>query len=337
MMTKGLYSVGLAGFFCLIPSCGASMKNATEFEWHATESAPAHYPMEIIRGTFFYKGQNQGLYIPNGGTLNAGWGISNSVHVTGPEKKPLPDRVEVIFYSYTEKQFYQAKFDLPYDQILQLFRDGYKENPDKPYYNAIMVGIAPGGAVSVWLEGYRTKEIFFGQAEKIDIDPGTGFNLPFDSKAESDAYIEKQIVNVLNPDELQSLKKNGVPFGTWARYRKLYKWIPTYKEGSTPKKAIPIDYLNGESSWIEPVLSDEIANAPRPLPRHLKFRASIGEVSNYYVIDFDEFELMHAFEKLGSKGEKVYLEFEPKDPVQLMKVRVHNDKESIELKKTKIE
>jgi hypothetical protein len=50
--------------------------NNTKFEWGATESAPEHYPMEIIQGTFIYKGEkDRGLYIPNGGTLSAGWGV----------------------------------------------------------------------------------------------------------------------------------------------------------------------------------------------------------------------------------------------------------------------
>jgi hypothetical protein len=72
-------------------------KNPTGFTWHATESAPDHYPMEIRQGTFFYKGKNSGLYIPSGGTLNGGWGNMNSRHVTGADKKPLPDRVDIIF------------------------------------------------------------------------------------------------------------------------------------------------------------------------------------------------------------------------------------------------
>ncbi|RYE52652.1 MAG: DUF2931 family protein [Sphingobacteriales bacterium] len=193
----------------------------------------------------------------------------------------------------------------------------------------LLIGIAPGGVVSVWLEGYRKKEIFFGQAEKINLDPGRGFNLPFDSKAESDAYIEKQLVNVLNPEELELLKKHGVPFGLWARYRNLYKWVPTYKDGKAPQKDIPVDYLNGELNWISPVLSEEIANTPRPLPRHLEFRAPTGDGSNFYVINFDEFELMSAFEKLGTSEEKIYVEFDPRDPVQLMKIKAAGRKNFI--------
>ena len=52
------------------------------------------------------------------------------------------------------------------------------------------------------------------------------------------------------------------------------------------------------------------------------------------IIHFEEFELMEAFERLGANGEKVYLEFDPQLPRPNTKVRVRNDKEIIELKKT---
>jgi len=327
----------LIGALIFLTGCEEAMNKSTEFKWHSTESAPEHYPMEIRQGTFYYKGEDNGLYIPSGGTLYAGWGQMNSLHVTGPDKKPLPDRVEIIFFSYAEKQFYRGKFDLPYDKILALFREAYDEQPNDPYYNGIMVGIAPGGAVSVWLKGSRIKEVFFGQADKMDINPEDGFNLPFDSKAESDAYLEKQLVNVLEPEELESLKKNGVPLGTWARYRNLYRWAPTYKEEKIPtKKEMFVHYLNGEFNSIPTIFTQEMSNTPRPLPGELKFSVSMGNKRILYIIRFAEFELMDAFEKLGANGEKVYIEFDAQVPRHLMKIRVHNDKESIELTKTYI-
>ena len=42
---------------------------------------------------------------------------------------------------------------------------------------------------------------------------------------------------------------------------------------------------------------------------------------------------MAAFEKLGANGKKVTLEFEPRRPRSQLKVRLYNEKESIELKK----
>ena len=317
----------------LTGSCNAMSKNATKFEWEATESAPKHYPMKIIKGTFIYHGEpEQGLYIPSGGTLKAGWGIPISHHVVGEKLKPLPDRLKITFFSYAEKQFYQGEFDLPYEKILALFREGVAANKEEPTYSGMMVGIAPGGAVAVWVEGTKNVEVFFGQAQKIELDPGSAFALPFDNKQESDAYIAKQLVNVLTPEELASLKKDGIPFGLWARYRNRYDWRPTVSVGHNQDN-IGVIFLNGENirRWV---LDDKKEpHGPLPVPLEMSFFSVLNAKKILYTVTFDEFETMAAFEKLGANGKKVYLEFEPRFPRTEIKVRLHNDKDSIELKK----
>ncbi len=74
--------------------------NTTKFDWFAVATAPRDYPMEVISGTFYYRNEDHGLYIPTGGMLTVGWGRNASRYVVGPEFKPLPDRFEVTFYSY---------------------------------------------------------------------------------------------------------------------------------------------------------------------------------------------------------------------------------------------
>src|SRR5690554_5517718 len=108
MKAKGWLLGGLAGFVSVLCGCGGEVmsKEVTEFEWHATDSAPKHYPMEIRQGSFLYHDKSGGLYIPTGATLRSGWGEMVSDHVTGPDKKPLPDVMEIYFFSYTENQFY---------------------------------------------------------------------------------------------------------------------------------------------------------------------------------------------------------------------------------------
>jgi len=221
--------------------------NVTIFEWDATESAPKLFPMEIIKGNFIYKGEAElGLYIPSGGTLVDGWGNPVSSHVTGEKYKPLPDRLNITFYSFAEKQFYQGKFKLPYEKIVALFKEGVAMNSEYPVYSSIMAGIAPGGAVSVWVLGSGDyTEVFFGQAEKIDLDSGAAFGLPFESEEQEKWYIEKQLENVLEPEELASLKKNGVPFGLWERYRHHYTWQPILTS-DFELTYVDFEFLNGE-------------------------------------------------------------------------------------------
>ncbi len=320
-------------------SCHAMSQNATTFEWAATECAPKHYPMEIIQGTFIYHGEKeQGLYIPSGGTLKAGWGTNISNHVVGPKLKPLPDRLKIIFFSNAENQFYKGEFDLPYDKLLALFRQGVaegkrlEENKGYPTYTDIMVGIAPGGVVAVWVKGRKKIEVFFGQAQKVELDPGRAFALPFDNKQQADAYIAKQLVNVLTPEELESLKKDGIPFGLWSRYRNRYTWLPTFVEGSMSGYVDAI-FVNGENNLRWFLDDKKEPSVPLPVPTRVTFETLLNGKKKIFIVNFDEFETMAAFEKLGAQGQKVYLEFEPRLPKTQTKVRLYNDKESIELKK----
>lgn len=96
-----------------------------KFDWQASESAPRYYPMRILAGSLSYHDGSGSLYIPDGSDIDKGWGLGISSHVTGERLKPLPNRLGISFFSYTENQFYQGKFDLPYDKILKLFQEGY--------------------------------------------------------------------------------------------------------------------------------------------------------------------------------------------------------------------
>ncbi len=342
MMLKLILKISITPLLFFLTGCSHAMsKNDTTFDWEATESAPKHYPMEIITGTFIYKDEiERGLYIPSGGTLTKGWGESISSHVVGPKLKPLPDRLKITFYSYTERQFYKGEFALPYDKILALFKEGvaiskagdpaYK---DYPVYSVIMAGIAPGGVVAVWVGGRGNYiEIFFGQAEKINLDPSAAFALPFKDKQQSDTYVKEVMEGVLTPAELESLKRDGIPFDLWSRYRNRYEWLPTFGDGYQAEY-VNVIFVNGENErrWF---LNDkDVVSKPYPVPNQLTFKTLINGKKVMFEVRFDEFETMAAFERLGANGQKVYLNFEPRLPRSQIKIRLYNDKESIELKK----
>lgn len=96
-------------------------------------------------------------------------------------------------------------------------------------------------------------------------------------------------------------------------------------------------YLNGESENDWPGASLKEPSIARPVPSQVSFRTILEGKKKLFMINFDDIETMAAFEKLGENGRKVYLEFEPKIPRTHTKVRLYNDKESIELKKYKSE
>jgi len=304
----------------------------TEFTWSATECAPEDYPMEIISGTFLFKGEEHGLYIPDGGNLTGGWGNPISSH--GSITHELPDRLDITFFSYAEKKYYQGKFELPYDKMLELFQQGVEANKEHPSYNKLMAGIAPGGVVAVWVKGRHATEVFFGQADEVNLDPSHAFNLPFSSKEESDAYIAKQLPNSLSPDQLASLEKNGIRFDLWSRYRNRYHWFAKAKDNTI--YGFFLKYVNGESVEEHfPFLEGEQKLRYLPVPRKMSFKTD----EYIYQVNFDELEIVSAFEQLDAhenlseEQRRIAMEFDLQYPRSKSSVKIYNAKESIELKK----
>lgn len=186
-------------------------KDQTEFVWLATESAPKNFPMQIMRGSSFiyYGSESDGLYIPSGGTLYRGWGSAISSHVVGPDLKPLPHKLVITFYSYLEDTFYSGTFDLPYEKILSLFRQGVAEDKANPAYRYVMVGVAPGGTVAVWVTGRQsTVEVFFGKAQKADINWSKAIDYPEDDRQ---GFIKLVLDGSVKPDILAAIQKMVFP------------------------------------------------------------------------------------------------------------------------------
>ena len=304
-----------------------------KFEWEARESAPEYYPMEIIAGTFVFKGEaREGLYIPSGGTLESRWGKPISSHSS--IKHSLPDRLRIAFFSYPEKQFYQGEFELPYDKMVALFKEGvavHKAGDDIfPSYSSLVAGIAPGGVVAVWLSGRKRTEVFFGKAEKVDLEPSHAFQLPFDSDEEADQYMIDGLEETISAEQLAHLRTHGIPFDLWSRYRNRYNWQPVIK-GDYQLKTASMRFVNGEVERNKHIVSIKNQEVALPVPLRVSFKVP-GYIYEMY---FEEFETMAAFEQLGANGEPVFVEYDLAMPRSNSKVRVYNDKGSIDLHKTR--
>ncbi|MCP4464074.1 MAG: DUF2931 family protein [Planctomycetaceae bacterium] len=298
--------------------------------------------MEIVSGSLFYHDGSGSLYVPNRVALHNGWGKGRSSHVVGDDLKPLPNRLSITFFSYTEDQFYRGKFDLPYDKILELFQTGfYSPNEGGQItYDVIVVGVAPGGVVAVWLWGInRRTEVFFGEAEKVEGDWKRIINNPDITREE---FIRSEIEEILKtPEAVAELKKNGVPFGRWHRYHQRYHWQPRFN-GLVPRddRIDIVEYYNGERDYLDYPLEASIAASTRAVPSKIDFTWNrTGRLVNDVVIrsSFDKTEILTAFEKLGKDGQPLQLELrlEPEKNYDFT-IWLSSDKELIHLEKTQV-
>lgn len=336
--------VGWALLFFSLTCCQAASLgvNMNKFELQATESAPKNFPMEIISGSLFYQDGSGSLYVPNKSTIHHGWGKGISSHVVGDDLKPLPDRLAITFFSYTENQFYRGKFDLPYEKILALFQAGfYSPNQEQNItYDQIVVGVAPGGVVSVWLWGYeKITEVFFGQADKIEGDwTWIIDNLNYTREE----FISSEIEEALkSPETVELLRKNGVPIGSWDTYRTRYHWQPLFTGIPLRDSRVGlIKYFNGEQDYLDYPLATEVAGSTRAIPSYMSFvwEYAPGK-GQLFELTFDESDIFDAFKKLSSNDQPLQLEMRMEiiDKKNAFSVLLRNDKESINLKRTDLE
>ena len=316
------------------------MNKTDKFDWNASESAPLNYPMRIVGGGLSYHDGSGSLYIPDGSRIDDGWGKGISSHLTGERFKPLPNKLTINFFSYTENQFYRGQFDLPYDKILKLFQEGYYSPNENKHvtYHQIVTGVAPGGAVSVWLAGFnRTTEVFFGQAEKY---AGEWSTITSNTRMSREEYVQRGIQESLEtPEALQALKKNGVPLGLWASYRTRYPWQPVFT-GMTIRdgRINVIEYFNGEGDYLNYPLEKDIAASTRAVPRYINFIWEYTKIQGRsYELTFNEPEIFDAFKKLGNSNPPLQLEMRMTtndEGKKLFSVWLRNAKESIPLKQT---
>jgi hypothetical protein len=270
-----------------------------KFKWIPTECAPRKYPVKIIEGDFIFK-NGRSIYIPDGKLMSNGWGETGSAHVVGEDFKPIPVKMEICWFSYTEDKFYAGSFDLPYRKILNLFREGFTEShtKEKTTYNGIIAGMAPGGEISLWVVGAGTTvEVASFQAREADIDWKRVLDNPDTSRQD---YIRSVLLEDedFSEEELASLKKTGVPQGLFKnKYRERYDW--KHRVVGAPKIFfVTFDMFNGERLPESSGLLESAVFPDRAVPKS----AAVGWFDSAgrkltQEIHFDETEIFEAFHK----------------------------------------
>lgn len=196
-----------------------SAKNDPKSQWWELNFTEPHYmkvwvedsAVEDINGKLFHHtgGGSASGGEPEDGTESArGWrGVGGSGKaVVGAD---LPQRIFVRWQSMVEPQTYKVWVDIP-DQARQLMHSSIMQRcPATPeqearYRAAIYLGLAPGGAVQVWVRDscHRPVKVARAQAEIEPLGPSQGKNegrygYPVSEKAKR--YIEKY----------------GIPYGSW--------------------------------------------------------------------------------------------------------------------------
>jgi hypothetical protein len=305
------------------------------FEWLPTECAPKQFPVHLIRGDLFFA-DGGSIYVPDGRDVANGWGMRGSTHIVEPLVKPVPARLELAWFSYTEDRFYQGTFELPAEEMTALFKAGVTDpRTGQPLgFERIIIGMAPEGGVSVWLAaGAEVVEVAGFLAPEVSLPWEKVLNNPQVSRP---AFIRRTLERRLGAEGLARLDREGVPKGLYQSYRTRYRWR-TQVAGDGEPTGLWIRSFNGENSFIGPK-GPAVAHDYRPVPAEVQFNWTTPSVRALTAkITFDEAEIFAAFAKLarGDTSHPLALELEAAE--QSAAVSLRDDKYILPLEKARIE
>ncbi len=187
--------------------------------------------------------------------------------------------------------------------MTELFEKGFINDQGKPdNYDEIAVGLAPGGAVSVWLLGGDfTTEVGHYQAIKTDVDM-KDFNP--DGVQDKDEYV-KVTTESFSEETKKVIAEQGIPIGKWTTYRQRFLWKPVLKHEDSYKLAtFHNDFYNGEMYNVSvgnPIL-DDYQNYPPP--KKSSFRWYDKNNNRFGCrVHFNEKEIWDAFKKIYKNPE----------------------------------
>ncbi|MCM8532327.1 MAG: DUF2931 family protein [Lentisphaeraceae bacterium] len=302
-----MIKVTVAALLFVVILTGCASK---KYEWLATESAPKNYPMQIIYGAFICpNGYVQ--KVPHSKIINEGWGTIISHWIIGDRFKPLPSKLEITWFSFTENKFYDGEFDLPLDKITALMNEGYVSHTgsgqEKEIYNKFMAGVAPGGHVSVWATGGSDiRAIATFKAEEIDVPWKYVLDNPSITR---EAYIES-VLSKRVTEETSPLK---TPIVLWQEYEQQFKWKLKFETPQTVESVF-LNFLNGERRYLDynskhPLNLKKLTNNVHPVPENIRYVFETAEKKKYLIkIYFDHQKTFEAFKGFEAESGEFKLE-----------------------------
>lgn len=295
--------------------------------------APKLYPVEVYRGDFYT--DVDWLPIPNGGIVEEGWG-DNGMNMS--RGSIIPTNFRITYFSFLENKFYSGDFKLPSDRIHSLFKEGFIDYMTKKQetYDAMIVGMAPGGVLVVWMQGFdKQVEIGRYQATETTMD-WLVFN--GENGSEREEYVAGIIED--SPGTLENFKMNGLMLGLWDTYRIKYNWRPKFEfpEGSKVE-GIDLKMYNGEAFFLWGEELEKNAFEPRAITWRSELLWADETGQKYGAdIDFDEAEIFEAYKLIyrDDKDQNAELVVKYNDTRTSLEFYLRSKSEEIELEKTKV-
>ena len=300
--------------------------NEPEYEWGVSVNAPIGYPVHVYAGRVGPQHIIRELWCS---TEEPDWGEAYANE--GNDPKELPKDIDIVWFSFIENCFYNLQAPLDYEKIEKLFKEGFEERIRygelrHTTYNGLVVGLAPGGTVVVWVgKGYSPiTEVGRFQASRTYLTKTSDMDshelLIFDKEYRKSIATAPNIV----PLEVQKANEGKpIPYNLWDRYAETqYRWYPTFEIPDGKMGDVFFRYWNGEANTIfytdleptterETILKPKVCQEPigkLPLYKEVSFtyRRAIDGVKYIAIITFDWEQSAETYKKVfGEHPEEV--------------------------------
>ena len=269
--------------------------NGQEYEWGISVNAPIGYPIHVYAGRVGPEYITSDLWCS---TEEPDWGSAYANE--GNDPKELPKDIDIVWFSFIENCFYNLQAPLDYEKIEKLFKEGFEQRIRygelyHTTYNGLVVGLAPGGTVVVWVgKGYSPiTEVGRFQASQIYLtetsDMDSHERLIFDKEYRKSLATAPNIV----PLEVQKANEGKpIPYNLWDRYAETqYRWYPTFEIPDGKMGDVFFQYWNGEANTIfytdlEPTTERETILKPKVCQEPIGKLPLYKEISiNYKAFD----------------------------------------------------
>jgi hypothetical protein len=282
-----------------------------KYKWVSSVVTAQGYPAEVHTG-HLSSGKAYLATLPKTGVLNDSWDQDGTAMMSGGSG--VPTEFALTWVSYADKKFWKVEASLDSNKILALFEkgidsfDGYREKYVNDPYDNIVVAVAPGGRVAVFLTGQRRRvEVGYFQARETFVDVNNFYDNPF--KETQQEFFDWWYDNIV-PDETKAyIKRRGIPYKTWDINRQKYNWrflveLYDHEDNETRRSCI---YLNGEED--QKFDSTLYAFEEKPLPWRVRF--AFNTSNKWAETEFDSTELLSVFREMTKDNPK-------NDPIEII-------------------
>lgn len=204
----------------------------------------------------------------NGTTGQLGHGVQNSSN----ELTEIPSKIEVMWISFTENQFWHGEFELPKQELsrllngqkmLDLFLSRQGLHIDK--YRQLIVNVAPKGKVYIYVGGAATQLIGVYQAKAVDYDWKQHAQDTWWLTEDSTIEPRDEYVKMMVDDDIELVKNLNNIYKE--EYFRPVSWTLSMR-GEEELLAYVTDTLNGENINV---LLDPMKEVMRSLPKEIAF------------------------------------------------------------------